>query len=70
MGAQIAAHLANPGWNANRLFTLIGSLGGVESIISYPAEMSHVALTTDERLRQGITDGTLRLSVGLRLLSC
>ena len=48
-----------------KLFALAASLGGVESIISYPPLMSHVALTRDERLERGISDGLLRLSVGL-----
>lgn len=41
------------------------SLGGVESILSYPAMMSHAAVPRDERLALGITDGLVRLSVGL-----
>lgn len=41
------------------------SLGGVESILSYPAMMSHAAMPRDERLARGITDGLLRLSAGL-----
>ncbi len=41
------------------------SLGGVESILSYPAKMSHAAMETDERAKRGITDGLLRFSVGL-----
>lgn len=41
------------------------SLGGVESILSYPAKMSHAAMEPEERLKRGITDGLLRLSVGL-----
>lgn len=41
------------------------SLGGVESIISYPARMSHAAVPADERARKGITDTLVRLSVGL-----
>ncbi|MBO8164419.1 MAG: aminotransferase class I/II-fold pyridoxal phosphate-dependent enzyme [Brevibacillus sp.] len=41
------------------------SLGAVESILSYPAQMSHAAMPPDERRRRGITDGLLRLSVGL-----
>lgn len=41
------------------------SLGGVESIISYPATMSHAAMPREERLVRGITDGIVRLSVGL-----
>ncbi|HZG61418.1 MAG TPA: cystathionine beta-lyase [Anoxybacillus sp.] len=41
------------------------SLGAVESILSYPAKMSHAAMPKEERARRGITDGLLRLSVGL-----
>ncbi|MGI0053834.1 MAG: trans-sulfuration enzyme family protein [Thermoplasmata archaeon] len=51
-----------------RRFALIApaaSLGGVESVVSLPAETSHVALTAAERERRGIGDGLLRLSVGI-----
>ncbi|QIZ66969.1 cystathionine beta-lyase [Geobacillus subterraneus] len=48
-----------------RLPVFAVSLGAVESILSYPAKMSHAAMPKDERLRRGITDGLLRLSVGL-----
>lgn len=41
------------------------SLGGVESIISYPPKMSHAELTTTQLLENGISPGLLRLSVGL-----
>ncbi|WHY57753.1 cystathionine beta-lyase [Peribacillus simplex] len=41
------------------------SLGAVESILSYPAKMSHAAMPADEREKRGITDSLLRLSVGL-----
>ncbi|QED47880.1 cystathionine beta-lyase [Cytobacillus dafuensis] len=41
------------------------SLGAVESILSYPAKMSHASMTIKERHSRGITDGLLRLSVGL-----
>lgn len=41
------------------------SLGGVESILSYPATMSHAAMPAAERRARGIGDGLLRLSVGL-----
>jgi len=41
------------------------SLGAVESILSYPATMSHAAMPASERMKRGITDGLLRLSVGL-----
>lgn len=41
------------------------SLGGVESIISYPAKMSHAAVPKEERTKKGISDTLVRLSVGL-----
>lgn len=41
------------------------SLGAVESILSYPVQMSHAAMPEAERLSRGITDGLLRLSVGI-----
>lgn len=41
------------------------SLGGVESILSYPAKMSHAAVPREERIKKGITDTLVRLSVGL-----
>jgi len=48
-----------------RLPLLAVSLGGVESILSYPATMSHGSMLPEERLARGITDGLVRLSVGL-----
>jgi cystathionine beta-lyase len=48
-----------------RLPLLAVSLGGVESILSYPATMSHGSMPPEERFARGITDGLVRLSVGL-----
>ncbi len=48
-----------------RIFALAESLGGVESLIGHPATMSHVAVPREERYRRGITDGLLRVSVGI-----
>ncbi|MBT2682459.1 cystathionine beta-lyase [Bacillus sp. ISL-37] len=48
-----------------RLPVFAVSLGAVESILSYPAKMSHAAMPQDERKKRGISDGLLRLSVGL-----
>jgi cystathionine beta-lyase len=50
---------------AIKLPLLAVSLGGVESILSYPATMSHAAMPRNERLARGISDGLVRLSVGL-----
>ena len=41
------------------------SLGGVESILSYPITMSHACVPKEERDKQGVTEGLLRLSVGI-----
>lgn len=49
----------------SRLAAFAVSLGGVESILSYPAKMSHAAMTAQERNARGITDELVRLSVGL-----
>lgn len=48
-----------------RLPVFAVSLGAVESILSYPATMSHAAMPKEEREKRGISDGLLRLSVGL-----
>ena len=48
-----------------RLPLVAVSLGGVESILSYPATMSHAAMPPAERQARGISDGLVRLSVGL-----
>jgi cystathionine beta-lyase/cystathionine gamma-synthase len=47
------------------LCALAESLGGVETLIAHPATMSHVGLPKAERIANGITDGLLRLSVGI-----
>jgi cystathionine beta-lyase/cystathionine gamma-synthase len=47
------------------LWNVAVSLGGVESILSYPARMSHAAMPASTRAALGITDGLLRLSPGL-----
>ena len=46
-------------------FTLAESLGGVESLIAHPASMTHAAMTAEARAKAGISDGLLRLSVGI-----
>jgi cystathionine beta-lyase/cystathionine gamma-synthase len=48
-----------------RLFSLAESLGGVESLISHPASMTHASVPADHRARLGITDGLVRLSCGV-----
>ena len=48
-----------------RLCSLAESLGGVETLISHPASMSHASVAAADRERGGITDGLLRISVGI-----
>jgi len=51
--------------NNVRLLALAESLGGVESLISHPATMTHASVPTDHRNALGITDGLVRISAGL-----
>lgn len=48
-----------------KLFSLAESLGGVESLAGYPAEMTHASIPEAERERRGISGGLVRLSVGI-----
>ncbi|MGV8916530.1 MAG: trans-sulfuration enzyme family protein [Pseudomonas sp.] len=50
---------------ATKLFTLAESLGGVESLISQPAKMTHASLPAERRAQLGISDNLVRLSVGI-----
>lgn len=50
---------------AVRICTLAESLGGVESLISHPASMTHAAIGAEGRARIGLTDGMVRISVGI-----
>ncbi len=47
------------------LFALAESLGGVESLLCHPATMTHASIPREDRLRRGLSDGLLRLSVGI-----
>jgi cystathionine gamma-lyase/cystathionine beta-lyase/cystathionine gamma-lyase/homocysteine desulfhydrase len=51
--------------DAVRLCSLGESLGGVETLISHPATMTHASVPREERARLGITDGLVRISVGI-----
>jgi cystathionine beta-lyase/cystathionine gamma-synthase len=53
---------------STKLFQLAVSLGAVESLISQPASMSHASFAAADRAKWGITDGLVRLSVGLEAL--
>ncbi len=48
-----------------KLFSFAESLGGVESLITHPATMTHAAIPKESREARGVTDGLLRLSVGI-----
>lgn len=48
-----------------KFFSLAESLGGVESLISIPARMTHGSIPKEDRERRGVTDGLIRLSVGI-----
>jgi len=50
---------------ATKLFSLAESLGGVESLIGHPASMTHAAIPREERIKVGLTDSLIRLSVGV-----
>lgn len=47
------------------IFSLAESLGGVESLIGHPASMTHASIPREERMKSGLTDSLLRLSVGI-----
>jgi len=47
------------------LFSLAESLGGVESLVGHPASMTHASIPKEERLKTGLTDSLIRLSVGI-----
>ncbi len=48
-----------------KLFSLAESLGGVESLVGHPASMTHAAIPKKERLKTGLVDSLIRLSVGI-----
>jgi cystathionine beta-lyase len=51
--------------SGTKLFSLAESLGGVESLLGHPASMTHASIPREERLRNGLADTLIRLSVGL-----
>lgn len=50
---------------STKIFTLAESLGGVESLANHPVSMSHASIPEEERLKIGITDSLIRLSIGI-----
>ncbi len=51
--------------SSTKLFSLAESLGGVESLINHPASMTHASIPKEERIKNGLTDSLIRLSVGI-----
>lgn len=51
--------------STTKLFTLAESLGGVESLVGHPPSMTHASIPREERLKNGMADTLIRLSVGL-----
>jgi cystathionine beta-lyase/cystathionine gamma-synthase len=51
--------------SSTRIFALAESLGGIESLINHPASMTHASIPREERLKNGLSDSLIRLSVGI-----
>jgi cystathionine beta-lyase/cystathionine gamma-synthase len=71
-GGMIAFELKNDSVDEARrvlssthLFSLAESLGGVESLINHPASMTHASIPREERIKNGLSDSLIRLSVGI-----
>ncbi len=56
---------ANKVLSSTKVFSLAESLGGVESLINHPASMTHASIPREERIKNGLSDGLIRLSVGI-----
>lgn len=56
---------ANKVLSSTKLFSLAESLGGVESLIGHPASMTHASIPREERIKNGLADSLIRLSVGI-----
>lgn len=57
--------IAAPTVDKLKCFTIAASLGGVESLVTQPITTTHHGVTPEERVRRGIADSLVRLSVGL-----
>jgi cystathionine beta-lyase len=71
-GGMISFTLKNDSMDAatkvlesTKLFSLAESLGGVESLIGHPASMTHGSIPREERIKNGLADSLIRLSVGI-----
>ena len=62
---QLPFEAAYAAMQKTRVFHFAESLGGVESLITHPATMTHAAIPREQREARGVTDGLMRLSVGI-----
>jgi cystathionine gamma-lyase len=60
-----SAEAAKKVLSSTKLFSLAESLGGVESLIGHPASMTHASIPREERIKNGLVDSLIRLSVGI-----
>ena len=51
--------------SSTKVFALAESLGGIESLINHPATMTHASIPREERIKNGLSDSLIRLSVGI-----
>jgi cystathionine beta-lyase/cystathionine gamma-synthase len=51
--------------SSTKVFALAESLGGIESLINHPASMTHASIPREERIKNGLSDSLIRLSVGI-----
>ena len=51
--------------SSTKVFSLAESLGGIESLINHPASMTHASIPREERIKNGLSDSLIRLSVGI-----
>jgi cystathionine beta-lyase/cystathionine gamma-synthase len=51
--------------SSTKLFSLAESLGGIESLINHPSRMTHASIPREERIKNGLSDSLIRLSVGI-----
>jgi cystathionine beta-lyase/cystathionine gamma-synthase len=51
--------------SSTKIFALAESLGGVESLVNHPASMTHASIPREERIKNGLTDSLIRLSIGV-----
>jgi cystathionine gamma-lyase len=73
-GGMISIRLRSPAaakafMTRTRLFSLAESLGGVESLVCYPAIMTHASIPAEVRQARGVDDALVRLSVGIEDLA-